>query len=467
MSRANSNSIPNYGTPHRIHKYAQNGSSSTDNLLQPVTGDNIRPVSGSSTSPSNAENTINASEEQRRLQTRSQNFGRDWEPFRHDPALECKSDSTSGAISWFNPTSASYSRARVLGGGDGPDVDEENLLPVDIGYKWTSRNNRKGRHTLVLTQDALNNPRIETPPRSGSWRAIRTGIQRMFTVRRWGNISWWVAITFTIGSVLWIISATLSLLSYDPTTSFPGQKLYGGGITAFIGSVVFVIGNIFLFLESFNDNRVGCFGWEAQPVPDGTSTGNGNEKVSWRLRPVEADCQHEHHHQSGVKSWLWLPKWRDVREHYIFEIGFIAAGIQVVSALIFFISGVASIPGISDRLTTPLMYEVYWGPKLVASCGFVVTGFLYTIETQKKWWRPAPRSLGWHIGAWKTIGGIGFLLLSCFGLKQAQWAQYQSAVHCVWGSWAFLISSVLRWYECLEQYPVEVLKSNTADLVRL
>lgn len=183
---------------------------------------------------------------------------------------------------------------------------------------------------------------------------------------------------------------------------------------------------------------------------------------------MEADCKHEHHHRSrGAKSWVWVPKWKDVKEHYIFEIGFIAAGIQVVSALIFFISGVASIPGISDRLTKPLMYGVYWGPKLVASCGFVVAGFLYTIEMQKKWWKPAPRSLGWHIGVWKTSGAIGFLLLACFGLKQAQWAQDQSAIHCVWGSWAFMISSVLRWYECLEQYPVEVLKADTADLEKL
>ncbi|EME79324.1 uncharacterized protein MYCFIDRAFT_156637 [Pseudocercospora fijiensis CIRAD86] len=285
----------------------------------------------------------------------------------------------------------------------------------------------------------------------------------MFTDFPVGNISWWAAVVFTGGSVLWILSATFNLLGYDPATSFPGQRLYGGGITAFIGSVVFVIGNIFLFLESFNENRVGCFGWEVRPGADE----DGDEKVLWRLRPVEANCTHEQHHQSGVKSWIWLPRWGDVKEHYIHEIGFIAAGIQVVSALIFFISGVASIPGMSDRLTKPLMFGVYWVPKLVASCGFVVTGFLYTVETQNEWWKPAVRSLGWHVGFWKFFGGIGFLLLACFGLNQSQWAQYQSAIHCVWGSWAFLISSVLRWYECLEQYPVEVLRSDTADLENL
>ncbi|KXT15441.1 hypothetical protein AC579_10600 [Pseudocercospora musae] len=456
MSRANSDSIPNYGASDQIHKYAQNGSISTDNLLQPVTDDDIRPVSSSYKPSSNPEDIMNASETQARLaegvQTRSQRFGKDWEPFRHDPSLECKSDSTSGAISWFNPTAASYSRARVPGGGGGPNVDGENLLPADLDYKWTSRDNRKGRHTLVVTQAALDEKRIAIPPRSGSWRAIRTGIKRMVTVGPLTNISWWVAIIFTIGSVLWILSATFNLFGDD------GLKLYGGGITAFIGSVVFVIGNVFLFLESFNDNRVGCFGWEVQPVADRNLNKDGNEKVSWKLRPVGPNCKHEHHHRSEVKSWVWLPK---------YEIGFIAAAIQVVSALIFFISGFASIPGIFDHLTTPLKYGLYWVPKLLASCGFVAAGLLYTIETQKKWWKPAPRSLGWHIGLSKTIGAMGFLLLTCFGLKQAQWAQYHSTVHCLWGSGAFLISSILRWYECLEQYPVEVLKSGTADLEKL
>lgn len=101
---------------------------------------------------------------------------------RYDPSLECKDQSTSGAISWFNPTEASYSRARVLSGGDGPvsTEDQENSLPNIgandlLGYKWTSRDNRRGRHTLVVSADALKDGRIAFPPRSGSWEAIRIG----------------------------------------------------------------------------------------------------------------------------------------------------------------------------------------------------------------------------------------------------------------------------------------------------
>jgi len=32
------------------------------------------------------------------------------------------------------------------------------------------------------------------------------------------------------------------------------------------------------------------------------------------------------------------------------------------------------------------------------------------IETQKHWWQPAPKVLGWHIGFWNLIGGFGSVL---------------------------------------------------------
>lgn len=37
-----------------------------------------------------------------------------------------------------------------------------------------------------------------------------------------------------------------------------------------------------------------------------------------------------------------------------------------------------------------------------------MNSLLFTIETQPKWYIPAPKVLGWHIGFWNFIGGIGF-----------------------------------------------------------
>ncbi len=30
------------------------------------------------------------------------------------------------------------------------------------------------------------------------------------------------------------------------------------------------------------------------------------------------------------------------------------------------------------------------------------------LETQPKWYLPAPKALGWHIGLWNLLGAIGF-----------------------------------------------------------
>ncbi len=37
------------------------------------------------------------------------------------------------------------------------------------------------------------------------------------------------------------------------------------------------------------------------------------------------------------------------------------------------------------------------------------------IETQRKWYIPAPGVLGWHVGFWNFLGGMGFTV--CFLFK--------------------------------------------------
>ena len=34
--------------------------------------------------------------------------------------------------------------------------------------------------------------------------------------------------------------------------------------------------------------------------------------------------------------------------------------------------------------------------------GFIVSGALYMLETQSKWYKPAWEVLGWHIGLWNV-----------------------------------------------------------------
>ena len=97
------------------------------------------------------------------------------------------------------------------------------------------------------------------------------------------------------------------------------------------------------------------------------------------------------------------------------------------------------------------------------------------LETQKKWYKPAFGMLGyvspyrylfqtptltpfrWHIGAWNLIGGIGFTLCGALGFASANsGCVYQGSLATFWGSWCFLIGSVIQWFESLDKHPVVV-----------
>lgn len=63
------------------------------------------------------------------------------------------------------------------------------------------------------------------------------------------------------------------------------------------------------------------------------------------------------------------------------------------------------------------------------------------LETQSKWYLPAPRQLGWHIGFWNLVGALGFTL--CGALGFASDSNTACEIGLVWatfvGSWAFLV----------------------------
>ncbi|KAI8937250.1 hypothetical protein NX059_006459 [Plenodomus lindquistii] len=141
------------------------------------------------------------------------------------------------------------------------------------------------------------------------------------------------------------------------------------------------------------------------------------------------------------------------------DLGFLSSITQLVGSSIFWIAGLVSLPGIYDRLSRPLVISLFWTPQVVSGFVFIISGTLFMFETQSKWWKPAPRTLGWWVGLWNLIGGIGFLICSAIGYDKSRWAQYQSCLISFWGSWAFLIANVLQWYESLEKFPVQTSKS--------
>jgi hypothetical protein len=45
---------------------------------------------------------------------------------------------------------------------------------------------------------------------------------------------------------------------------------------------------------------------------------------------------------------------------------------------------------------------------MVASTFFITASACFVLETQEKWYKPAPHVLGWWIGFWSLSGSVGF-----------------------------------------------------------
>jgi hypothetical protein len=301
----------------------------------------------------------------------------------------------------------------------------------------------------------------------------------MFTVFPYWDISWWVAVIFTLGSAVWVINAFFVWLPVvDPSTEFDGEIFYGGGITAFIGAIVFFeTGSMLLIFEAFNENRSGCFGWALEQLVAGEDADGQGAKI--RLRPEKRLCHHHHQNRRNFvgrssnetypeakpadeatkdgKTWQWFPSWHALRTHYLYELGFLAGCAQLFGATVFGISGFTALPGIQPITPQRVLNGVYWVPQIVGGTGFIVSSSLYMLETQKNWYTPALGVLGWHIGFWNWIGAWGFTLSGALGPAYGNsGAQFQAGCATFWGSWAFLIGSLLQWYESLDKYPVVV-----------
>ncbi|KAJ5833320.1 hypothetical protein N7474_001631 [Penicillium riverlandense] len=406
--------------------------------------------------------------------------GRD--PLGDHPHLTLKKGHVAGPFSFLNPTSARYQPSQ-------PDakVAEEAppakiagasaTKPAHVERLWRSRDNRKGRHALRVDYRVSPDETGYTAPKStATFKAVVRGILRMVTYFPYWDVSWLVATSFTLGSVIWIINAFFAWLPLvDPQTEFSNETLFGGGITAFIGATVFEIGSVLLLLEAINANQTSCFGWALETVMQQVE--GDTHKHMTEVKPSVDACLHHHANRKsflGVdrqarsqaayvttspdgRSFRWVPSMSELRTHYFHELGFLASLTQFLAATIFWIAGFTSLPGINNNMSQGLTDGVYWVPQIVGGLGFVLSGLLFTLETQAKWWKPAPHVLGWHIGAWNFIGGIGFTLCGALGpaTSSSSGVLYQSCLATFWGSWAFMIGSTLQWYESLEKHPVE------------
>ncbi|KAF9003329.1 hypothetical protein BDQ17DRAFT_1356011, partial [Cyathus striatus] len=95
---------------------------------------------------------------------------------------------------------------------------------------------------------------------------------------------------------------------------------------------------------------------------------------------------------------------------------------------------------------TGVLDGVFWTPQVVGGSGFIISSYdPNDARNTNTMVVPKPQSLGWQVGFWNLIGGIGFTLCGALGYAgDISKTEYQSSLSTFWGSWAFLIGSVLH-----------------------
>ena len=237
--------------------------------------------------------------------SRNTRFHPSHQPLRSSEHLQLQHQHVSGPFRLLNPTTARYRHVGLSKPIDLPDetgnptADGEKCHPSkneqgasDVQFQWRSRDNRKGRHALVIEPDDSPDAKYITPKLTSSAAEVLKGVGRMLTAYPYWDVSFLVAVVFTLGSVVWVMNSFFVWLPLvDPSTSFPGEVGKAGGITAFIGATVFEIGSVLLMFEAVNENRSGCFGWALEKALEGGPI---------RVRPDREGCRHHHGNKKNL-----------------------------------------------------------------------------------------------------------------------------------------------------------------------
>jgi hypothetical protein len=151
---------------------------------------------------------------------------------------------------------------------------------------------------------------------------------------------------------------------------------------------------------------------------------------------------------TDAPSWTHVFSAHGFHEMYC-NLGLVASAIFLVSSLTYCMTALASFISI---LSIGEVFRAIRYPQLVAGSGFTIGSLLLLIKTQKdrtgRWWKPALRRLAWHVNLWNLIGSAGFVFCAYFGLlAHVRWSDFQFNCSYLWGSWAFLLGSMIQWYK--------------------
>jgi len=115
-----------------------------------------------------------------------------------------KAQNVSGPFAFLNPTTRYFTiprrKTEPVVPEPGQPLRPAGLAPPPQAYHvWRSRDNRKGRHSVVVGPEYRQDGRNQLPEATDSWRATWKGLKKMGLRFPVWDVSYDVAVVFTLG----------------------------------------------------------------------------------------------------------------------------------------------------------------------------------------------------------------------------------------------------------------------------
>ncbi|WVW81228.1 hypothetical protein I302_103219 [Kwoniella bestiolae CBS 10118] len=337
---------------------------------------------------------------------------------------------------------------------------------------WSSRRARKGRyapksHTIHYAGPSEKDKEVQRIENVTVGRVKREESKLKPHLK--ADISFWLAISFTLGSMVWVVNGYLVWFPIIRPALDTEPYSKTAAATAFMGGSIFEIGAYLGVVEVLDRGREINFGTalgkllnHRRSVP--RKTGLKLDEIKSHIGTISTSTSTSDEGGAGDDGQDWLsdkkgfvwwgkPMWHDL--------GYLAAIVQFFAATIFWVSTLTGLPGVipgfADGGGSQAIIDIFfWTPQVVGGTGFIISSLIIMIEVQKKWWQPNVMEIGWWVGVWNLIGAIGFTLCGALGYaSSSSKAEYQSGLSTFWGSWAFLLGSFCQVWEVIWREPSE------------
>lgn len=267
--------------------------------------------------------------------------------------------------------------------------------------------------------------------------SFRGQLKVMATVYPYRDANWIIAILFVVGSISFSINGFFSLLPLvAPLTAFPTEATLAAPVTNAIGAALFVTAGILTMPAIWNTAN-----GTIEPVMPSSSSSSKFEEDEEQTKTYQPALL-------SSPSWVWLPNWRllkDALKTTPFQSGAmqLIAGSVLTTSVVFGFPGVLApddILGLSTFVFTPL---------LIGGGIFTISNIMLLLFVQERWYKPRFRTAAWQASMWNVIASVLFAITGVlFLIGDTLGGSVASFI----GSWAFLIGSVIQWYDMMAFY---------------